>query len=134
MNFSDITNDHTLTLIDRVDSGHVDPLKAYIDLYKAKALIDNAMQQIKDQALSQASWYEKTFELEGVKVTQKADAGRWDYKHVTLWSNTKELLVNIEEASKAAHRTGHAVMTEDGEQIEPAKYTPGKDNFSIQIK
>jgi hypothetical protein len=134
MNFSDITNDHTLALIYGVDQGHVDALKAYIDLYKAKALIDNAMQQIKDQALAEAYRYEKTFELEGVKVTQKADAGKWNYDHVTLWWNTKQLLERIQEASKAAHRTGHNVTTEDGEQIEPAMYTPGKDNFSITIK
>jgi hypothetical protein len=119
------------------EGGNIDALAAYIAFDRIAKAAEDFKNLLKDNALAEADkWGEKTFKYMGVEVQKKAAAGRWDYKGVKQWAEAKANLSAIEERAKAAAemylKFGTQAVSEDGELIEGARYTAGKDTLAIK--
>jgi len=124
-------------IIDGVLDGDIDPLKAFIQLKAKEQAIKGAMAMIQEQAIEKANTYgEKTFKDFGVEITCKSAPGRWDYKHIEHINHLKGMIKGYEEQAKDAFKLvekGSQIIDDEGEVVEPAKYTPGKDIISIKM-
>jgi hypothetical protein len=123
-------------IIQQVREGLKNPLEAYIQLKKIESELKIALPLINEEAIEEAKKFgEKTFKFKGAKISLKSNAGRWDYSHIAGWAIQKDKLKDIEEAAKTAYKTkGKSVAFDmNGEEIEPAKYTPGSDNIAVEI-
>jgi hypothetical protein len=119
------------------EGGSIDALAAYIAFDRIAKAAEDFKNLLKDNAMAEADkWSEKTFQYMGVEVQKKAGPGRWDYKGVKAWAEAKAKLQSVEEAAKAAAlmqtKFGAQAVTEDGELIEGARYTAGKDTLAIK--
>lgn len=119
------------------ESGNIDALAAYIAFDRIAKAAEDFKNLLKDNALAEADkWSEKTFSYMGVEVQKKAGPGRWDFKGVKAWAEAKANLSAIEERAKAAAemylKFGTQAVSEDGELINVAKYTAGKDTLAIK--
>jgi len=119
------------------EGGHIDALAAYIAFDRIANVAADFRELLKDNALTEAEkWSEKTFKYMGVEVQKKAGPGRWDFKGVKAWAEAKANLSAIEERAKAAAemylKFGTQAVSEDGELIEGARYTAGKDTLAIK--
>lgn len=117
--------------------GHVDALAAYITLSRIEKLIAEIKNEIKPYAIDQSGqWHEKTFTYFGATIEKKSAAGRWDFKGVQAWNEAKATLSSIEErakaAAQAAQKFGAAMVSEDGELLEGAVYTPGAEIIALK--
>lgn len=116
--------------------GHIDSLKAYAMLHRLKAAVDGVMKALIDKAIDEAEKYpEKTFTAYGYEVTKKSGSGRWDFKHLEDWKIKVTELESIEEQHKAAFKMaerGDTYISNGGEVIEPAIYTPGRSTISLK--
>lgn len=123
-------------LRDAVTGGFIDPLSAYTMLHRLMACVKMDIEQVQAAAISEAEKYDgKTFEFKGYEITKKAAGGTWNYKHLADWNEAKESLKSLEEKHQMAFKMaekGDKYVTEDGEEIEPASYTPGKDTISLK--
>ena len=116
--------------------GAIDPLLAYTMLHRLKSAVDLTMKSCQDQAVSEAEKYnEKTFKFNGYEITRKAAAGRWDFKHIPQWNQKKAELESVEESHKMAFKLaekGDVYVNSDGEAVEPAHYSVGKETISLK--
>ena len=128
---------NTQELIDGVLNGDIDPLKAFIQLKAQEQSVKGALAIVKSHAVEKASTYgEKTFKAFGAEVQCKSAAGRWDFKHIEPIIKLKEQVKDYEGMAKDAYKLiekGRQVIDENGEVVEPAKYTPGEDIISIKL-
>ena len=124
-------------LIDGVLDGDIDPLKAFIELKAKEKAIKGALDIVQDHAVENAQSYgEKTFKAFGAEIQCKAAAGRWDFKHIEPILKLKEQVKDYEGLAKDAYKLiekGRQVIDDNGEVVEPAKYTPGKDIIAIKL-
>lgn len=119
------------------EGGHIDALAAYIAFDRIAKAAADFRELLKDNALTEAEkWGEKTFSYMGVEVQKKAGPGRWDFKGVKAWAEAKANLSAIEERAKAAAemyiKFGTQAVSEDGELIEGARYTAGRELLAIK--
>lgn len=123
-------------LFSATSEGFIDPLSAFTMMHRLKSCIDLNMKAIQDQAVSEAEKYDgKTFQFKGYEITKKAAAGRWDFKHLEDWNQKKAEITEVEEKHKIAFKMaekGDKYVTDDGEVIEPATYTPGAETISLK--
>lgn len=128
-----------LEIADRVINGEADALKSWIELKKLEKELKEAMDIIKDDAVSEAEKYGgKSFEAFGAKVEVKNGPGQWKFDKIPEHAEAKEKLKIIETMAKEAFnlQKKNAVMydTVTGEAITPAEYTEGKTLISISLK
>jgi hypothetical protein len=122
-------------LIFAVEEGNANPLEIYCALHKLEAQVKAAKDQIKEQAIDEASKHGKTFTFMGFEIQHKALPGRWKFDHIDDWNATKFKLQTIEDLAKWAHKSlekGVQPITDDGEVITPANYTPGGDTIALK--
>jgi len=117
--------------------GSIDALATYITLSRISKMLDQLKDEVKPYAIEQSGqWHEKTFSYFGATIEKKAAAGRWDFKGVQAWNEAKATLQSIEERAKAAAQAaakfGAAMVSEDGELLDGAKYTPGSDIIALK--
>ena len=124
------------TLKQSIGNGEVDPLRGFIHLKRAYELIKVIMDEIKEEAVSEAEKYnEKEFKVDGVSVGVKSGAGRWSYKGISDWDEAKGKLSEIEERHKTAYKMiGKGDLIVDGEIVQPAKFMPGATTLAISFK
>jgi hypothetical protein len=118
--------------------GHINALEGYIAFHRLEQIAADFKTLLKDNALTEASkWAERSFKYMGVTVEKKAGAGRWDFKGVQAWNEAKANLTSIEERAKMAFKMKQSFnsesVTEDGEVIEGATYSAGKDIIAIKL-
>jgi hypothetical protein len=135
---------HGLPVMERLEElgiawreGIIDALAAYITLNRIAKMLDQIKDEVKPYAIQQADqWHEKTFSYFGATIEKKSGAGRWDFKGVQAWNEAKATLSAIEERAKAAAQAaakfGAAMVSEDGELLEGAKFTPGADIIALK--
>lgn len=121
-------------LINEVMEGNVNPLEAFVNLKKVEEAIKAVKSEIEDLALTEAAKHPKTFDYLGCEVTQKRAAGRWDFKHIQSIRDAENNVKQLKSIHKTAAGINESVVNDDGEIIEPAIYTEGKDTLSIRIK
>ncbi len=116
--------------------GSIDALATYITLNRISKMLDGLKDEVKPYAIEQSGqWHEKTFSYFGATIEKKSGAGRWDFKGVQAWNEAKATLSAIEERAKAAaqaQKFGAAMVSEDGELLEGATYTPGADIIALK--
>jgi hypothetical protein len=117
--------------------GIIDALATYITLNRIAKMLDQIKDEVKPYAIQQADqWHEKTFSYFGATIEKKSGAGRWDFKGVHAWNEAKATLQSIEERAKAAAQAaakfGAAMVSEDGEILTGATYTPGADIIALK--
>jgi len=124
-----------VTLLTDVEEGNISALKAYIELKKEADLLASALKQVKEAAIEEAETYGKgEHQAHGAKFQVKNAAGKYSYKHIDNWRIIKEELTALETSYKLAAQEaekGRQFITEDGEIIPPANYTPGATTISI---
>ena len=98
----------------------------YAYFYSLSKVLEECIQAVKGDALIEVERYgsEGCTEM-GLRMTCKAAAGRWSYKHLPTHAYLASRLKAVEEMAQLAYRTGERMVTEDGETVEPAVYTPG---------
>lgn len=117
--------------------GSIDALATFITLSRIEKMLGQLKDEVKPYAIEQSGqWHEKTFSYFGATIEKKSGAGRWDFKGVQAWNEAKATLQSIEERAKAAAQAaakfGAAMISEDGELLEGAKYTPGADIIALK--
>lgn len=133
---SETAIEHIASIANASASGAFDPLKAYLKLKAIDAAVKAALSEASELAVNEAAKYDgKTFQAFGYEITKKSDPGRWDFKHLEDWNQQKLALSEIEEKHKTAFKMaekGDTYITDGGEVIEPAIYTPGRENISVK--
>jgi len=117
--------------------GSIDALATYITLNRIGKMLDQIKDEVKPYAIEQSGqWHEKTFSYFGATIEKKSGGGRWDFKGVQAWNEAKATLQSIEERAKAAAQAaakfGAAMVSEDGELLEGATYTPGAEIIALK--
>jgi hypothetical protein len=115
-------------IVKQVKEGDLNALSIYVDLKRYENELTDALSQIKDFALDEASKYpEKTFKAFGAIIEKKSGASRWDYSQVTEWNLAKERLKQIETIAQVGG------MDDSGNEIQRAFKVPGKDTIAIKL-
>ncbi len=127
--------DQIVSLVNEVEEGNTDALKAFIALKELEKVLTAAMSQIKDGAVSEAKKYNaKSFELMGCRIDVKEGTARWSYKHIPQWSRHQEEMKKIEEAAKLRYKNPTTLMADaDGEEILPALASYDKESIAITL-
>lgn len=128
MQLFEFLNSQMSARIESVQSGDESALKIYVELKRMSKAIDEALATIKDEALDDAQGVKS---CEGVSVSVRSVGGRWDFKHLKDWSETKSKLETIEAKYKALYKTKELgtipVDEETGEILEMPYYSQGSD-------
>lgn len=136
MTSEDIEN-RIVDVVNKVEEGNLCPLQTTIQLKKLEKLISSALAQIKDQAINEALKHgDKEFEFFGARVHVRSSATRYSYKHIDAWVELNNKLKEVEASAKDALKLklkGQQSITEDGEIVEPADFTTGKETLFISL-
>lgn len=123
-------------IAEQVFHGELPAERAYAELYRLSATLEDAMKSVKEDAILAVRKYGKEgFAADGMKVTVRSAPGRWDYSGVTSIASMKERLKVLEQIAKAAYEAGAPLADAvTSELIEPAVFTPGADTLSVSLK
>ena len=118
-----------------VIEGEINPLDAFLFLKAIEDITAKAKAAISEFAMAEAQNFNgKQCEYKGTKIQVKAAAGKYDYAHIQRWAELKEEMKKLEEMAQSAYKSGSpAFITPDGETLEAAKYTPGRDTIAISF-
>ena len=118
-----------------VKEGEIDPLKAVIVLKEIEKKAKEYKSMIDDMALDEITKYGREgTEIDGFKVSTRASAGRWDFKHITEIQNLENELKELKNKHKGAYNQMLRNLTtlgEGGEVIIPANFKQGKEIIVI---
>jgi len=121
-------------MIERVNEGYEDELKAYILFSDGEKAFKLAKESILDAALIERKKYdEKTLELMGKKISI-AQSGRYEYSHYEPYSKKASELKDIEELMKQSYissQKGNMTVDANGEIIPAAIYKSSKESLKI---
>lgn len=122
-------------ILDDVEDGNISALKAYMDIKREADIYAAALKQIKDAAIDEAEKYGKgEHDAEGGRFQVKNASGKYSYKHIEAWVAANKVLKDLEDGYKKAaqeREKGRNVVTDDGEIVEPADFTPGATTIAI---
>lgn len=120
---------------ENVLEGNASALESFARLKHLAEHLASAMEDIKQDAITEAKKYEHGRVVFGYSVTINQNAGaRWDYKHIPEWATQSEKLKQIEDCAKAGYRNLEKIgtsVTDDGEVVVPAKYKPGGETLVL---
>jgi hypothetical protein len=123
--------------VQEVLDGNFDPLDAYAQLKSLDKYLKECLNVIEPDVQAEAQKYnEKTFKHKDFTFTKTEGRAIYDFKNVDQWTKTKEKLSEIEELAKASARNYQqfkaALVTEDGEVIEPCIIKYSKPSISVR--
>lgn len=116
--------------------GNTEALLTYIELRQLAEHIDEALEQIKGQALKEGSQYHGQ-QYHGYEIQVREGGGRYAYDHLPEWALLKEQMKAIEKDAQNAyklHSTGRMCVTEEGEVITPAEFKPNGPSLLFKFK
>lgn len=101
-------------------------------------MLSDAMDQIKSDAMDEALKHGRGEHLvNGAFVSVKNVGGRWDFKHLSDWADTKSKLTAIEKKYKSAYKSHeNGLMNVDeasGEIQQLPKYNAGSEALTIKL-
>lgn len=121
--------------ITRVINGEISAIDAYIELYEAKRLIDEQLEEVKSLAIMERERYGKESPVRnGYMVELVPGRKQWNYKGVSAWNTVKARLTEIEKMAQMASNGAEVIDKESGEVIEPAELTFTKDTLRLTYK
>ena len=123
--------------VQEVIDGNFDPLEAYAQLKSLDKHLKECLSAIENDVQSEAQKYDgKTFKHKDFTFTKTEGRAIFDFKNVQQWTKVKEQLSEIEELAKASARNYQqfkaALVTEDGEVIEPCVIKYSKPSISVK--
>jgi hypothetical protein len=122
-------------VVKSVSNGEYDPLEAFGVLKKIETLLGNSIDKIKDLAIEEASKYESTFEVSGIKFEKRVGSKRFNFKMIDEWVDAKNKLSEIEEKYKQAYfskQQGLLAVTDDGEELVLPTIEYSKDSLIVK--
>ena len=127
--------DEIVALVTLVEEGNKDALKGFIALKRVGKILEDATNQIKEAAVTEAKKHgAKQFDFDGVTIQVKEGTARYSFKHIPQWSRRQEELKKLEEAAKNRYKNPSILMAdEDGEEILPAQCTYDKESIAVTI-
>jgi hypothetical protein len=116
-------------------NGEVSALDAYIELYEAKKLIEEQLDEIRDLAIQERERYGKESPMRNGYLVELA-LGRksWNYKGVSAWNSVKARLTEIEKMAQMSYNGAEVIDKESGEVVEPAELSFTKDSIKLTYK
>ncbi|MCK5616208.1 hypothetical protein KAR91_80845 [Candidatus Pacearchaeota archaeon] len=122
------------TIKQDVEQGNIDALEAYVLLKGIEKELKDSLNMVQEFALQEAEKYgQSEFEAFGASINLKNGPGRWNYKELPWW-NTYQLEQDAAKEAYKMSQKGQKLITDDGEVIIPAQFTPGKLVLSVRIK
>lgn len=124
-------------LVQDVDEGLEDPLKALAKIKQLKESVELAYKAIYAAAIDEAKKYpENTVEAHGFQFIKKGGTTRYNYKEIPEWFELNAKLKEIEDKHKNAYTTwkkgGTAIDPETGEVIQQPIVTYGADSLTVK--
>ena len=121
-------------MIERVNEGYEDALKAYILFSDGEKEFKAAKESILIAALIERKKYdEKTLVLMGKKISI-SQSGGYEYSHYNAYTKKANELKDIEELMKQSYissQKGNMTIDANGEIIPAAIYKPSKESLKI---
>lgn len=120
-----MTQTQLAALLEDVEQGKSDALKAFGELKELADLFAVAASQVKDYAISEAQKYPK-LQLNAMGFELRAGAGRYSYPNSPNINSLETALKQAQEAAKAALKAaenGNQMVDDNGEVIAPAEKT-----------
>lgn len=109
------------SLTQDVIDGNENPLKGYAILKQLQKQVANAISEIEEYALDEASKFgEKTFETMNYKFELREGGRRYDFKSIPQWVDANSKLKDIESTCKQAalaYEKGKNIVDENGEVV-----------------
>jgi hypothetical protein len=119
----------------RILNGEVSALDAYIELYEAKKLIEEQLDEIRDLAIQEREKYGKESPMRNGYLVEIAPGRKnWNYKGVSAWNSVKARLTDIEKMAQMAYNGAEVTDKETGEVVEPAELSFTKDSIKLTYK
>lgn len=127
-------------LVDKVlVDGTADALSIYDALRIMQSDLEQHLARLKPAAMAELAKHGKDgVTLGDLHYSIRSTGGRWKYDHIPSWQQANEQQKLIEARAKAAYKAiegGIPNMADDnGEIIEPARYTPGAETIFAEKK
>lgn len=122
-------------LVQDVEDGKENPLKAYALLKDHMKFVSEAIAQFEDYAQEEAAKFgAKTFETMGWKFEIRNGARRHSFKHIDEWLEVNTGLKEREKLYKAAAAAAEkrqTIVDENGEVVPPSIVTFSKDSLIV---
>lgn len=116
-------------IAEKVTSGDVNPLAAYIELKKIEDELKQAMSIVQPLAIDEADKFsEKSFKFQGAIIEKRSSPATYDFSGVLAYQQAKERIKYIETIAKAG---GGA--DEHGEWIDKAHIIKGKATIAVKL-
>lgn len=123
-------------MYDKIMSGEVSAIDAYIQLYTAKKEIERQIDEVKELAILERERYGKEQIIRnGFEVELARGRAIWKYDNVSSWKALKDKMKDIEKlAQQVATKNVEIVDAETGEVIEPATVSYTADTLRLTYK
>jgi uncharacterized protein YnzC (UPF0291/DUF896 family) len=131
--------DKAKDIVELVREGYLAPTKAFILLKKIEEKSKELREEIKSETLEELGsigYESKSYKIEGGTLELRNSAGRWDFSHIEDIVALERLLKEYKERSKEAYKKslkGLILVTEDGEEVTPAKFKEGKETIVTKL-
>tara|TARA_R110000772_G_scaffold137266_1_gene246139 strand:+ start:604 stop:1017 length:414 start_codon:yes stop_codon:yes gene_type:complete len=121
-----------------VIDGEVSSLEAYGNLKMLEKYLANCIDEIKEATFLEADRFaDKTFLEAGFKFTKTDGKANYNFKGLSHWEQKKAELKEMEAMAKASAQNQlkfkTALVTEDGEVIEPCKISYSSPSISVSV-
>ena len=127
-------------IVDAVERGDVNSLEAFVAIKHMEETCKLANKKLKDYAITELATYgpeSKDLLIHGASLQLRNGAGRWDFKEIPEIMELKERIKILEDQHKQSYKlneTGNQMISQHGEIIQPAKYTPGSEVIAVKLK
>ena len=129
--------DRICKVVEQAEGGYLDPLHSIIQLKSLEKVLKDSIAQIQPLAIDEALKHsDKEFDFHGVKVHVRSAATRYSFKHIPEWVTVNKTLKDIEANAKDSLKLklkGQNLVTDDGEIVPVADFTPGKETIYIKL-
>lgn len=120
------------------EQGNICPLETYMNFKELNDFISDRIDVIKPSALKEAEKYKGDANgYCGYIIDVREMGGKYDYSNIEQIVKLKEQIKELEKASQNAYKIslqGGAVVTGDGEEVQPAIYKPGTISIALKLK
>lgn len=115
-------------IVTAVIEGEKDPLESYILLKSLKDEIEEGLELIKDQAMSEAEKYGKSFDRFGAHIELRNAPGRFNFSEINLITQAENRLKYLKKLAEIG-----GVDEETAEVIPKAPKIHGKATIAIKL-
>lgn len=120
------------------ENGDICSLDTYINFKELADFLNDRIDALKPMALKEAEKYKGDANgYCGYLIDVREMGGKYDYSNIEQIVKLKEQIKELEKASQNAYKIslqGGAIVTGDGEEVQPAIYKPGTVSIALKLK